>query len=71
MTCITCERETACVCVPHTVTTREESVETEAEEEEEEQEWRHDAAVSGYESHERLSHCKHECNRDSSRLTWL
>lgn len=25
----------------------------------------------GYESHERLSHCKHACNRDSSRLTWL
>jgi len=25
----------------------------------------------GYESHERLSHCKHARNRDSSRLTCL
>jgi len=38
---------------------------------EEKEERRHDAVVSGYESHERLSHCKHACNRDSSQLTWL
>lgn len=49
----------------HTAVTREES-EKAAEVEEER---RHGAAVSGYESHERLSHCKHVCNRDSSRLT--
>ncbi|KAL0104521.1 hypothetical protein PUN28_017318 [Cardiocondyla obscurior] len=51
------------------VTAREEESEEEQEQEQEEEEWRHDAAVSGYESHERLSHCKHACNRDSSRLT--
>lgn len=31
----------------------------------------HGGDGQGYESHERLSHCKHACNRDSSRLTWL
>lgn len=58
------------VCVRHTPTAVA-SEESEEAEEEEEEERRHDAAVSGYESHERLSHCKHACNRDSSRLTWL
>lgn len=56
-----------CACT-HIVAARErEREESEEEEEKEEEEWRHDAAVSGYESHERLSHCKHACNRDSSR----
>lgn len=73
---ITCIFERAACVRIHRVVAREESEEAEEEEEgkeeeEEEEEWRHDAAVSGYESHERLSHCKHACNRDSSRLTWL